>query len=161
MFSKVVKPSTSCKSPLSTFAISSNVDKIPAADLHVARERIDATQAKIDRLTRELEIEQVRRREAEAMCQVVAAKLHSQRQTISSLTEENFELHSRLTSINAERDELMHSMKELVFDRALLANHLLADEEEVASSCEFFDDDSDDKSIDSNSKVFSSSCFDR
>jgi hypothetical protein len=77
MFFKVVKSFTPRESTFSALAISSNVDKISAADLHVAREQIDAAQAKIDRLMRELKIEQVNRREAEAICRVVAAKLHS------------------------------------------------------------------------------------
>ena len=102
-----------------------NADKIPAADLHVAREEIDAAQAKIDQLTRELEIEQVRRRQAEAMCRDATAKLCSQWQTLHPLGEE---LHSTLTDVTAERDELMGVMKELAFARAILANDLSAND---------------------------------
>jgi hypothetical protein len=105
-----------------------NADNIPAAYLHVAREEIDAAQAKIDQLTRELEIEQVRRREAEAMCRDATAKLCSQWQILHSLREENIELHSTLTDVTAERDEFMRVMKELAFARAILANDLSAND---------------------------------
>jgi hypothetical protein len=142
MFFKVVKSFTPRESTFSAFAISSNVDKISAAHIHVAPEQIHAAQAKIGRLTHELEIEQVSRREAEAICQVVAGKLHSR-------------------PANAERDEPIHTIKELAFARALLTNDLLADDEQVAFSSEFFDDYSDNRTTDSNGNVCSFSCFRR
>jgi len=144
VFFKVVKSLTPSESTFVALAISSNVDKISAADLHVAPEQIDAAQAKIDRLTRELEIEQVSRHDAEAICQVVAAKLHS-----------------RPANITAERDEPIHTIKELAFARALLTNDLLADDEQVAFSNEFFADYSDDKTTDSIGNVCPFPCFRR
>ena len=78
-------------------------------------------------------------------CQVVAAKLHSMP-----------------ANITAERDEPIHAIKGLALARALLTNDLLADDEQVAFSSEFFDDYSDDKPTDSNgTNVCSVSCFRR
>jgi hypothetical protein len=104
-----------------------NIDKVSASELHVAREELEAAKAKIDRLTRELEIEQVRRCEAEAMCRDAAVKLYSQRQSLVALREENTEIRSKLISVTAEREELIEElideMKELTFSRSLLANN--------------------------------------
>ena len=104
-----------------------NIDKVSASELHAAREELEAAKAKIDRLTRELEIEQVRRCEAEAMCRDAAVKLYSQRQSLVALREENTEIRSKLISVTAEREELIEElideMKELTFSRSLLANN--------------------------------------
>jgi hypothetical protein len=104
-----------------------NIDNVSASELHVAREELEAAKAKIDRLTRELEIEQVRRCEAEAMCRDAAVKLYSQRQSLVALREENTEIRSKLISVTAEREELIEElideMKELTFSRSLLANN--------------------------------------
>ncbi|OAX32605.1 hypothetical protein K503DRAFT_787091 [Rhizopogon vinicolor AM-OR11-026] len=89
----------------------SNVDK--SAEFQVPHDELDAAQAKIDQLMQDLEIERIRRREAETKCCVGAAKIHAQSQTLASVT--------------AERDQLMDTMKELAFARSLLANQLLVD----------------------------------
>ncbi|KAG2135297.1 hypothetical protein DEU56DRAFT_901836 [Suillus clintonianus] len=66
----------------------------------------------MDRLTRDLEIKQVRRDEADSMCQDATIKMSSQRATISSLQSANAALRFELANLRAERDELAAERKE-------------------------------------------------
>ncbi|KAG0708015.1 hypothetical protein DFH29DRAFT_894624 [Suillus ampliporus] len=66
----------------------------------------------MDRLTRDLEIEQVRRDEADSMCRDATAKMGSQRSTLSTLQCANTALRFEIANLRAERDELIAESKE-------------------------------------------------
>ncbi|KAG2143680.1 hypothetical protein DEU56DRAFT_791899 [Suillus clintonianus] len=66
----------------------------------------------MDRLTRDLEIEQLRRDEADSMCRDATAKMSSQRSMLSSLQSANAALRFELANLKAERDELVAERKE-------------------------------------------------
>jgi hypothetical protein len=65
----------------------------------------------IDCFTRDLEIEQVRRDEAESMSRDATAKMSSQRSTLSSLQSANTALRFEIANLRAERDELLAEKK--------------------------------------------------
>ncbi|KAG1741427.1 uncharacterized protein EDB91DRAFT_328447 [Suillus paluster] len=66
----------------------------------------------MDRLTRDLEIEQVRRDEADSMCRDATAKMCSQRSMLSSLQSANTALRFEVANLRAERDELTADRKD-------------------------------------------------
>ncbi|KAG0705740.1 hypothetical protein DFH29DRAFT_905788, partial [Suillus ampliporus] len=66
----------------------------------------------MDRLTRNLEIEQVRRDEADSMCRNATAKMCSQMSTLSTLQCANTVLRFEIANLRAERDELIAESKE-------------------------------------------------
>ncbi|KAG2351957.1 hypothetical protein BDR07DRAFT_963211 [Suillus spraguei] len=65
----------------------------------------------MDRFKRDLEIEQVRRDEAESMSRDATAKMSSQRSTLSSLQFANTALRFEIANLKAERDELVAEKK--------------------------------------------------
>ncbi|KAG2036011.1 hypothetical protein BDR03DRAFT_476483 [Suillus americanus] len=65
----------------------------------------------MDRFTRDLEIEQVRRDEAESMSRDATAKMSSQRSTLSLLQSTNIALRFEIANLRAERDELIAEKK--------------------------------------------------
>jgi hypothetical protein len=65
----------------------------------------------MDRLTRDLQIEQIRRDEAESMSRDATAKMSSQRSTLYSLQSANTALRFEIANLKAERDELVAEKK--------------------------------------------------
>lgn len=65
----------------------------------------------MDRITRDLEIEQVRRDEAESMSRDATAKMSSQRSSLSALQSANTALRFEIANLKAEREELVAEKK--------------------------------------------------
>lgn len=65
----------------------------------------------MDRFTRDLEIEQVRRDEAESMSRDATAKMSSQRSSLSALQSANIALRFEIANLKAEREELVAAKK--------------------------------------------------
>ncbi|KAG2341011.1 hypothetical protein BDR05DRAFT_1061287 [Suillus weaverae] len=84
-------------------AANTDIDKLVLENLTMSNQ--------MDRFTRDLEIEQVRRDEAESMSRDAAAKMSSQRSTLSSLQSANTALRFEIANLRAERDELVAEKK--------------------------------------------------
>lgn len=65
----------------------------------------------MDRITRDLEIEQVRRDEAESMSRNATVKMSSQRSSLSALQSANTALRFEIANLKAEREELVAEKK--------------------------------------------------
>ncbi|KAG1868528.1 hypothetical protein F4604DRAFT_1927407 [Suillus subluteus] len=81
----------------------SDIDNLVLASLTMTNQ--------MDRFTRDLEIEQVRRDEAESMSRDATAKMSFQKSTISSLQSANTALRFEIANLKAERDKLIAEKK--------------------------------------------------
>ncbi|KAG1779500.1 hypothetical protein EV702DRAFT_1267291 [Suillus placidus] len=84
-------------------AANTDIDELVLENLNMSNQ--------MDRFTRDLEIEQVRRDEAESMSRDATAKMSAQRSTLSSLQSANTALRFEIANLRAERDELVAEKK--------------------------------------------------
>ncbi|KAG1815196.1 uncharacterized protein BJ212DRAFT_262185 [Suillus subaureus] len=84
-------------------AANTDIDKLMLENLTMSTQ--------MDRFTRDLEIEQIRRDEAESMSRDATAKMSSQRSTLSLLQSANTALRFEIANLKAERDEVVAEKK--------------------------------------------------